>query len=301
MASPPGVALPDRVLAAIVRPLLAASLRTLPYIFGQRGRGHATWRAAHWVPSVLNDASSKVRARRGGITWNLDLRDMAQRSLYYTGYYERPTGRLLREEFKPGDIFADIGAHIGIHALPAAKHLNGLGGYVFAFEPGPDSIAKIEVTAKRAGLTNYTVVPTALGRSPGVVDLHASDADTLTEVGMRSIHGSGDVIDSVPVTTFDSWAEGANLQKLDIVKIDVEGSEFDVLLGMERTLRSLRPRLVFIEIIEESLRRGGSSPAEVLKLMAEYGYRVAGETERDLLFRPETPAIAAQPQATPNQ
>ena len=209
--------------------------------------------------------------------------------------------RLLREELKPGDIFADVGAHIGIHALPAAKHLNGLGEYVFAFEPGPDSIAKIEAAAKGAGLTNCTVVPTALGRSPGVVDLHAGDPATLTEVGMRSIYGSGDVIDSVPIVTFDSWAEGANLQKLDIVKIDVEASEFDVLVGMQRTLRSLRPRLVIIEIIEENLRRGGSSPAEVLELMADCGYRVAGETERDVIFRLETPSIAERAEAAPDQ
>jgi FkbM family methyltransferase len=287
----------DRVLAAIARPVLAGGLRALPHIFGERGRGHAKWRAAHWVPSVLNDASVKVRARRGGITWNLDLRDMAQRALYYTGYYERPTGRLLRDEFKAGDVFADIGAHIGIHALQAAKHLDGLGGYVFAFEPAPDSISKIEVTAERAGLTNYTVVPTALGRSPGVVDLHASDSMTLTEVGMRSLYGSGAVIDSVPLATFDSWAEGVKLRRLDVVKIDVEGSELDVLLGMQRTLSSLRPRLVLIEIIDENLRRGGSSPAEVVKLMADCGYGVAGELERDLIFRLETPSSAEQSQA----
>jgi FkbM family methyltransferase len=288
MASAPGVTLPNRVLAAVARPVLAGSLRTLPFIFGERGRGHADWRSSYWIPTALNEASKSVRARRGGIVWNLDLRDMAQRSLYYTGYYERSTGRLLADEFKGGDIFADVGAHIGIHALPAAKQLNRLGGHVFAFEPGPDSIKKIEVAAKGAGLTNYTVVPTALGRTPGVVELHAGDADTLTEVGMRSIYGSGDVIDSVPLATFDSWAEEAGLQRLDVVKIDVEGSELDVLLGMRRSLRSLRPRLVIIEVIEENLRRGGCSPAEVLELMADCGYVVAGETERDVLFRPET-------------
>jgi FkbM family methyltransferase len=159
------------------------------------------------------------------------------------------------------------------------------------------------VAAKGAGLTNYTVVPTALGRTPGVVDLHAGDADTLTKVGMRSIYGSGEVIDSVPVTSFDGWAEAAGLTRLDVVKIDVDGSELDVLIGMligmQRSLRSLRPRLVIIEVIEENLRRGGSSAAELLELMADCGYVVAGETERDVLFRPtgsdglESPAPAA--------
>jgi hypothetical protein len=71
---------------------------------------------------------------------------------------------------------------------------------------------------------------------------------------------------------------------LDIVKIDVDGSEFDVLFGMQRALCSLRPRLVIIEIIDDHLRRAGSSPAEMLKLMADCGYGVAGETARDVLF-----------------
>jgi FkbM family methyltransferase len=288
MASAHGVTLPNRVLAAVARPLLAGSLRSLPFIFGERGRGHANWRSSHWIPPTLNEASTGVRARRGGIVWNLDLRDMAQRSLYYTGSYERSTGRLLADELKPGDNFADVGAHIGIHALPAAKHLNGLGGHVFAFEPGPDSIRKIEVAAKRAGLTNYTVVPKALGRAPGVVDLHAGDPDTLSEIGLRSIYGSGDVIDSVPIVTFDSWAQDTGLQRLDVVKIDVEGSELEVLLGMQRSLRSLRPRLLIIEVIDENLRRAGSSSDEVLQLMADCGYVVVGETARDVLFRPAT-------------
>jgi FkbM family methyltransferase len=293
-ASAQGVTLGSRVLAAVARPVLAGGLRTLPYIFGERGRGHAQWRSSYWIPSRLNDASTSVRARRDGIVWNLDLRDMAQRSLYYTGHYERSTGRLLADELKPGDVFVDIGAHIGIHALPAAKHLSGVGGRVFAFEPGPDSIAKIEVATKGAGLTNCTVVPTALGRAPGTVELHAADPSTLAEVGMRSVYGSGDVIDSVPVVTFDSWAEETGLQRLDVVKIDVEGSELDVLLGMEQCLRSLRPRLVIIEVIDELLQKAGSTPDEVLKLMADCGYGVAGETARDVLFRPETPSDAEQ-------
>jgi FkbM family methyltransferase len=300
-ASAHEVTLGDRVLAAVARPLLAGGLRTLPYIFGERGRGHAQWRSSYWIPSSLNDASTSVRARRDGIVWNLDLRDMAQRSLYYTGNYERSTGRLLADEFKPGDVFADIGAHIGIHALPAAKHLSSLGGRVFAFEPGPDSIAKIELAARGAGITNCTVVPTALGRAPGVVELHAADASTLTEVGMRSIYGSGDVIDSVPVVTFDSWAEETALQRLDVVKIDVEGSELDVLLGMQDTLSSLRPRLLIVEVIDELLHKAGSTPEEVLKLMADCGYGVAGETARDVLFRPEAqsgaePSVSAADQ-----
>jgi hypothetical protein len=149
MASARGVTLPDRALAAVARPVLAGSLRMLPFIFGERGRGHADWRSSYWIPAAINEASKSVRARRGGIVWNLDLRDLAQRSLYYTGYCERSTGRLLAAEFKDGDIFADVGAHIGIHALPAAKQLTSLGGHVFAFEPGPDSIKKIEAAAKR--------------------------------------------------------------------------------------------------------------------------------------------------------
>jgi FkbM family methyltransferase len=187
------------------------------------------------------------------------------------GYYEGWTARVLRDEFKPGDVFVDVGAHIGTHALPAARHLTGLGGHVFAFEPARDSISKLERAAARAGLTNITVVPTALGRSPGSVDLRGNGSATLGEVAMRSVYGSGDVVDEVPITTFDSWADGVTLQQLDIVKIDVEGAEHDVLYGMQGCLRSLRPRVVIIELIDKNLRLAGSSKAELLELMLTAG------------------------------
>jgi FkbM family methyltransferase len=277
---------PRIIPAKIARPILAMGLRAMPYLFGVRGRRHAEWRADHWVPSRFADEHQSVSARRGGITWELDLRDNVQRSVYYLGSYEHWTSRLLNEEFGSGDVFADVGAHIGVHALPAARQLAGLGGRVFAFEPAQDSIAKLEVAAARAGLANFSVAQVAIGRSPGQMTLRASDPHTLSEGSMRSAYGSGDVIGAVPMVTFDEWAKDASLARLDVVKIDVEGAEYDVVHGMQHSLRSLQPRLVVIEVIDENLEVAGSSKAALMELMADCGYRAASEvTERNVSFR----------------
>jgi hypothetical protein len=79
--------------------------------------------------------------------------------------------------------------------------------------------------------------------------------------------------------------------------MDVEGAETEVLRGMQGTLTQLRPRLLAIEVVEEHLRRAGSSRAELLELLASVGYRELPATERlhgisagvlapNLLFRP---------------
>jgi hypothetical protein len=107
------------------------------------------------------------------------------------------------------------------------------------------------------------------------------------------------VIDSRPVTSFDGWAEAAGLTRLDVVKIDVEGSELDVLIGMERILRSLRPRLVIIEVIEENLRRGGSSPAELLELMADAGTLSRGRRNATCCFGPRLNPTQSGPRRFP--
>ena len=226
-------------------------------------------------------------ARRRGLRLDLDLRDNLQRTLYFTGTYEPGLLALIEAELRPGDVMVDVGAHVGVHALTAARRLRDLGGgRVIAFEPTEDSSAAVRAAAGRNDLP-VDVVRAALGDAEGTIELRGDPRYGTFDAGVRSQFGDGEVIATAPLLTFDGWAAGAGLDRLDVVKIDIEGAEILALRGMRETLRRLRPRVLAIEVKDVVMARGPGDEAALHALLADCGYASHGQPERHVeVFRP---------------
>ncbi|WP_188190370.1 FkbM family methyltransferase [Nonomuraea sp. SYSU D8015] len=227
--------------------------------------------------------AATVRVRRNGLRLELDLRDNLQAILYYAGRYEPDVLRFLRRELRGGDVVADVGAHIGVHALAAARLLRPAGGRVIAFEPASDSAAKLRAAARRNGL-RVEVVQTALGAHPGTAGLYGDARYDAADAGVRSQYGDAALVEQVPVRVFDDWAAEAGLSRLDVVKIDVEGAEAAVLAGMSRSLRTLRPRAVLVEVKQRE--RTDTSAEELRGLLTRHGYERTMRLGHNEVFRP---------------
>jgi FkbM family methyltransferase len=227
------------------------------------------------LPESWWQSDPELRVRRLGLEFELDLRDNLQRTLYFTGAYEPGVLRFLTRESRPGDVIVDAGAHIGVHALPLARHLatHG-GGRVIAFEPASDSIAKLRRAAQLNGV-ELTFVHAALDSSAGRFDLFSRASYGPADTGVRSRHADGPHVETVQSVSFDEWAASAGLERMDMVKLDVEGDEMPALQGMETSLRRLRPRALIVETRDDTT--GGSSD-ERTTFLAEVGYRPTGIT-----------------------
>ena len=185
--------------------------------------------------------------------------------------------RFLHHELRRGDVLVDVGAHIGVHALTAAARLRRLGGgSVVRFEPARDSASKLRAVAARNRL-QLTVVEAALGAEPGTADLQADPAYDAADAGVRSLHARGPRVQSVPVTTFDAWAAEARLERLDLVKLDVEGAELEALRGMAGSLGRLRPRALVVEVRQRVLEQAGVDGDEVREYLNRLGYQSTGQ------------------------
>ena len=229
------------------------------------------------LPGDWWTASPRVRVRRLGLWLELDLRDNLQRALYATGTYEPALVGFLRDELRRGDVMVDVGAHIGVHALTAAARLRRLGGgAVVAFEPAHDSASKLRAAAARNRL-QLTVVEAALGAEPGTADLRANPAYDAADAGVRSLHARGPRVQTVPVTTFDAWAAEAWLERLDLVKLDVEGAELEALRGMAGSLGRLRPGALVVEVKQRVLDQAGVHGDEVREYLNRLGYQSTGQ------------------------
>ena len=222
------------------------------------------------------------------VTFVLDLEDNLQRTLFYVGDYERPVFDLLSAELRHGDVVADIGANIGIHSLPLARRVAALAGTVLAFEAAVDTADLLRDLATLNDLA-VEVHTVALGKERATAALHQSPNWDPGDLGVRSLFADGDVVQEVDVVPFDDWAEERGLHRLDIVKIDVEGAEHDVLLGMHRSLERYRPRLIVVEVVEWFLVRSGSSPAALDAFLQTHGYGIIGPTVAEIITGPTGP------------
>jgi FkbM family methyltransferase len=238
------------------------------------------------VPEAWWSTAPRVSARRLRLRLHLD-RDNLQRTLFFTSTDEPGLLRLLEDELRAGDTVLDVGAHVGVHALTAARRLRELGGgRVIAFEPTPDSSAAVRAAAARNGLA-VEVVESGLGETDGEIELRGDPRYPAHDAGVRSQFGDGDVVARAPVTTFDARAQRTALDRLDVVKIDIEGAEILTLRGMRATLRALKPRLLAIELKDVVMERGPGDEAALHALLAECGYAPAGSPERHVaVFRP---------------
>jgi len=134
---------------------------------------------------------------------------------------------------KPGDTVLDIGACIGDTALWFSK-LVGPEGRVFAFEPEPSNFKKLLKNIERNRVKNVVPVSAALSDTEGKMTISSSGASSM-------FSPSGGI--PVSATTIDRFVEENKIATVDFIKMDVEGSELNVLRGGTQTIKAWKPKM----------------------------------------------------------
>ena len=170
-----------------------------------------------------------------------------------------PEMRFVRDHLvEPGDVVLECGAHHGCTAILLSRWV-GETGKVVCFEPMPANCEIIRKNIELNQLRNVTLVPQAVGESPGVVTI-----DVTSNAAVRnSRHGI-----QVTKTVVDAYAD----LRPTVLKIDVEGFEQHVLQGATKVLAT-RPKIA-LELHPEHLAQYGSSLEEILALLRGLGYRM---------------------------
>ena len=177
----------------------------------------------------------------------------------------------------PGTCVVDVGSHVGYFSRRFADR--NPGGMVLAFEPQsvPRSIATVASFFRKE--RNIVQFPLALGKAPGLLELKIP-IKKKGQIGIGLAHvGSADDLcerfdvrrEIVACETLDNVMARVGVEKLSMIKIDVEGGEQDVLRGAEETLKRYRP--VVVCETGDSMGRFGDSVAGLRAFMAERGYK----------------------------
>jgi FkbM family methyltransferase len=157
-------------------------------------------------------------------------------TVYATRNYEPHIANEIYDAINKDDVCIDIGANIGYHTIIMSQKA-GTRGHVFAYEPIPYIRKQLQDSLALNNIANVTTLETALSNEKGMLNLHLSETNV---AGSSFINTSGTSI-KVEVRTLDSY----NYQRVDFIKLDVEGFEYNVLLGATDTVQRCRPTIIF--------------------------------------------------------
>ncbi|WP_338424235.1 FkbM family methyltransferase [Sphingopyxis kveilinensis] len=195
-----------------------------------------------------------------------DRLDAVKWHVYYFGELEPQVSLAWKRILRPGDSVLDIGANVGYHSLLAATSV-GPQGHVYAVEPGRRVLPQLHKHIEINDCRNITVFENAISDKREVAKFYYG-GDNLQ--GNSSLIGAEtEFFDLVECITFADLAEQVPLEKLRLIKIDVEGAEDRVIRNMVGFLEKLRDDVVlFIEISPDNAGRA----EEILKPFADSGF-----------------------------
>ena len=259
--------------------LSASAVRALPF-----GR----YRATNFLGRLgRKPFVARLPADLGAATFYCDLRDTISREACFTGRYEPQETVLATRILEPGMTVLDVGANWGYFTLVCA-HLIGTTGRLVALEPHPRLASILRDNVRANDLSQVRVLEVGAAATTGVASFidYPKDGGNL---GLSRMAEAAERADFSGVTValddlLDQMVKAGNAPivraeneplafgVVDLVKIDVEGTESEVLAGMARGLAARRYRYVLLECHPDALARRGESLKSCVEPLATAGY-----------------------------
>lgn len=173
----------------------------------------------------------------------LDRRDSLVSAGIAARGYEPHVTATLRLLLNPGAVFLDLGANVGYFTLLAAS-LVGAQGRVLAFEPRPDNVALLTLSLHENRFANVTVHPLAVAENEQEFKVYPSETSSLSHVveAGRAV-ATPQWSYTVRAVALDAYL--ADLPRLDVIKVDIDGNEIRAFRGMRELIRKHQPAIVF--------------------------------------------------------
>ena len=195
-----------------------------------------------------------------------DLGNPIELALVRRGLLEPEDVGLFLSLLRPGMTVLDVGANVGMYSLLSARRV-GPTGRVHAFEPTPAVAASLRRNVALNGLGNVHVHEAAVSDAAGRATFYLQDSsDCNTLAG-----GAGTPI-RVRTVTLDDHVAAHGLDRVDVMKMDVEGAEVLALRGGGRLLAAADGPVLMLEFNPEALGAAGSGVAELRGLLEGHGY-----------------------------
>jgi len=246
-----------------------------PYLFFKYFKTRFKRISPQWISSRPPGNTLK---KCHGVFLNVDFQYLGWNSYtkqIYFDCYEIPLVEFMKKVLKKGDIFIDIGANIGYLTAIGAS-LVGKNGQVYSFEPAPQIFNFLKKIAKINPEYKIIANQYALGEKPGLVKMDFAkppyDGGSTIVKNLLNKNIDKETID-VLLIRLDDYIKEKKINKISLIKIDVEGFELPVLKGLENYFKETANRPTIIcEIAPGAYPLLGYKREELMDYMRKYGY-----------------------------
>lgn len=202
------------------------------------------------------------------------------------------------ETLREGMTVFDVGANVGELTMLFSRFV-GAAGVVHAFEPCGQTFVRLESVCRAASLRNVRLNRLALAEDEAPVSLHVYDEAHMSwntraarPLDVYGIDVKPLAVEEARATTLDLYCERGGVAVVDLLKIDVEGAEFQVMLGARRMLRERRVRCLTFEFGQTTFDMG-NSPERIESYLRNVGYELRNVVAGDPVFPGREGALTA--------
>ena len=192
----------------------------------------------------------------------------------------------------------DVGANIGELTLFFSRFVREA-GVVHAFEATSSTFERLKAVCQMAERSNIVLNHAAVAEAEREVDLNIYDDEyaSWNSLAERPLHNYGIFVkpkgkERILATTLDAYCSKHAIPYIDLLKIDVEGAEYQVLLGARQLLEQKRIRCCIFEFGSTTFDMG-NSPADIESYLAQHSYRIRNVVNGDPVFPGRASAQAA--------
>jgi FkbM family methyltransferase len=226
-----------------------------------------------WHHGAGSNHHREAKLIYGGFRMSCDIGEMIQRQLYFFGtyYLEKPLLAVWQAKARDAQVIFDVGANAGIYSL-AALAANPKAG-VHAFEPTPEIAERLRTTKLANSLPGLTIAEVAVSDSAGHANLVRFDGGGsnggMNYIGEAPVAAVGQRVATIRL---DDYCRDNRIDRIDLIKVDVQGLEPNVFRGAEDLLSKGKIGTIFVELNWGNPDHH-SSADELIALLERFGYQ----------------------------
>ena len=215
----------------------------------------------------LNGIDIVAPLQKDGLVCLVNTKDLIGWKIFFFGEYEQDTNQVLAKYLKEDFVVIEAGANIGSESLLISRLAPQ--GKVYCFEPNPYTFDRLKINIAINELNNVYAYDYALGEADGAIHFNIYPKG-FCNAGMSSKYMETPLTKKITVTqkTLDNFVKEQQIERVDFIKMDIQGAEMDMIKGSLETIARFKP-IIFTEACEPY-----NDTNKLYELLKSYGYKI---------------------------